>query len=113
MALTTNGALERHAQRLFQAGLDRVTVSMDALSPPVYSAMGDVEHGPEATLLGIEKALGGLRVKVNCVVRAGSTRANCCPSSSTLAHVGSLFVSSSSWTWARQTSGRWMRWSPA
>lgn len=73
VALTTNGVLlERHAQRLFQAGLDRVTVSMDALSPSVYSAMGDVEHGPEATLLGIEKALEvGLRVKVNCVVRAG------------------------------------------
>lgn len=73
LALTTNGViLERHAERLLDAGLDRVTVSMDALNPSVYSAMGDVEHGPEATLAGIEKALDiGLRVKVNCVVRGG------------------------------------------
>ena len=73
LALTTNGViLERHAERLLKAGLNRVTVSMDALNPSVYSAMGDVEHGPEATLLGIEKALRiGLGVKVNCVVRAG------------------------------------------
>ena len=57
LALTTNGVLlERHAERLLEAGLDRVTVSMDALSTPVYSAMGDVDHGPEATLQGIEKA---------------------------------------------------------
>ena len=73
LALTTNGVLlERHAVRLLEAGLNRVTVSMDALSTAVYSAMGDVDHGPEATLQGIEKARTiGLQVKVNCVVRAG------------------------------------------
>lgn len=73
LALTTNGViLGRHAERLLNAGLDRVTVSMDALSPTVYNEMGDVEHGPESTLRGIEKALDvGLKVKVNCVVRAG------------------------------------------
>ena len=91
IALTTNGVLlERHAERLFEAGLDRVTVSMDALSPAVYSAMGDVEHGPEATLLGIEKALEvGLRIKVNCVVRAGVNEGELLP---LIEHFGPLGI---------------------
>ena len=91
LALTTNGVLlERHAERLLEAGLDRVTVSMDALSTPVYSAMGDVEHGPEATLQGIEKARAvGLRVKVNCVVRAGVNEGELVP---LVEHFGPLGV---------------------
>lgn len=91
LALTTNGViLERHAERLLKAGLDRVTVSMDALSHSVYSAMGDVEHGPEATLKGIAKALDiGLRVKVNCVVRAGVNEGELLP---LLEHFGPLGV---------------------
>ncbi|DAC08182.1 MAG: GTP 3',8-cyclase MoaA [Euryarchaeota archaeon TMED141] len=91
LALTTNGViLERHAERLLKAGLDRVTVSMDALSPTVYSEMGDVEHGPEATLAGIAKALDiGLRVKVNCVVRAGVNEGELLP---LLEHFGPLGV---------------------
>lgn len=81
LALTTNGVLlERHADRLLEAGLNRVTVSMDALNPSVYRAMGDVEHGPETTLQGIEKARAiGLRVKVNCVVRAGVNESELIP----------------------------------
>jgi cyclic pyranopterin phosphate synthase len=73
IALTTNGILlATYAMTLAEAGLNRVTVSLDALDAEVYAAMADVDHGPEAALEGIEAALdAGLRVKVNCVVRAG------------------------------------------
>ncbi len=74
LALTTNGLLlEKHARELKQAGLDRVTVSLDALEPETFRTMaGSDNHSPEEVLTGIEAALGaGLVVKVNTVVRRG------------------------------------------
>jgi len=73
IALTTNGVLlSGKAKALADAGLDRVTVSLDAMDASVYAAMADVDHGPEAAMEGIKAALdAGLSVKVNCVVRAG------------------------------------------
>jgi len=74
LALTTNGVLlGRHAHRLARAGLDRVTVSLDALEEDAYRAMSDTRLAPGAILAGIDQAqAAGLDpIKVNMVVRRG------------------------------------------
>ena len=73
LAMTTNGILlERFAVDLAAAGLNRVTVSLDALDVETFQAMGDTYETPETVLRGIEAArMAGLTVKVNTVIRAG------------------------------------------
>lgn len=74
LALTTNGILlAKYATELKEAGLDRVTVSLDALAVDTFRAMsGTDNHRPGEVLTGIDAALGaGLLVKVNSVVRRG------------------------------------------
>ena len=73
LAMTTNGLLlEKFAKDLAESGLDRVTVSLDALDLETFQAMGDTKETPETVLRGIEAArLAGLEVKVNSVIRAG------------------------------------------
>jgi len=73
LAMTTNGILlEKFAKDLAASGLDRVTVSLDALDVETFQAMGDTKATPEKVLRGIEAArLAGLKVKVNSVIRAG------------------------------------------
>ena len=74
IALTTNGSLlTRLARPLADAGLDRVTVSLDTLDDAIFREMNDVDV-PVATVLdGIEAAAAaGLRpVKVNAVIKRG------------------------------------------
>ncbi len=72
LALTTNGVLlKRHAVGLREAGLDRVTVSLDAMDQTVFQAMADTtQHTPDDIMQGIDHALSaGLGVKVNTVVQ--------------------------------------------
>ena len=73
IAMTTNGImLARHVKQLKEAGLDRVTVSLDAIDTDTFQKMSDSNYQPEMVLTGIKAALqAGLGVKVNCVVRAG------------------------------------------
>ena len=73
LAMTTNGILlEKFAKELAVSGLDRVTVSLDALDVDTFQAMGDTKETPETVLRGIEAArMAGLKVKVNAVIRAG------------------------------------------
>lgn len=74
IALTTNGAaLARRAQALKDAGLTRVTVSLDALDDGVFTAMNDVGFPVARVLDGIDAAAqAGLQpVKVNMVVKRG------------------------------------------
>lgn len=74
LALTTNGhLLERSARDLKRAGLDRVTVSLDAVDPAVFSLIADADSSPERVLVGIEAARdAGLDpIKVNAVIRRG------------------------------------------
>jgi cyclic pyranopterin phosphate synthase len=74
IALTTNGLLlERHAEALKLAGLDRVTVSLDTLEEDLFRSMADAPVSIQRVLAGIDAALGaGLEpVKVNMVVRRG------------------------------------------
>jgi len=73
LALTTNGLLLRSvAGDLKDAGLHRVTVSLDALDEAVFRAMSGSEQPVEAVLDGIRAARDtGLAVKINCVVQRG------------------------------------------
>ncbi len=73
LTLTTNGSLlTRMAQPLADAGLSRVTVSLDSLDDAQFRAMNDVDFPVEKVLDGIEAARdAGLPVKVNAVVKRG------------------------------------------
>jgi cyclic pyranopterin phosphate synthase len=74
IALTTNGVLlARKAQILKDAGLDRVTVSLDALDEAAFRAMSDAPLSPARVLEAIGAAIdaGLLPVKINMVVRRG------------------------------------------
>jgi GTP 3',8-cyclase len=73
LTLTTNASLlPRKAQALKDAGLDRITVSLDAMDDRTFRAMNDVAFPVERVLEGIEAARSaGLPVKVNCVVKRG------------------------------------------
>jgi GTP 3',8-cyclase len=73
LTLTTNGALlPQKARALREAGLGRVTVSLDSLDDGVFAAMNDVDFPVERVLEGIDAAAAaGLPVKVNMVVKRG------------------------------------------
>ena len=74
LTLTTNGSLlARKAQALADAGLHRVTVSLDSMDDEVFMAMNDVGFPVAAVLEGIEAAaaVGLDPVKVNMVVKRG------------------------------------------
>jgi cyclic pyranopterin phosphate synthase len=73
LTLTTNGAaLVQKAQALKDAGLGRITVSLDSLDDDVFRAMNDVDFPVQTVLDGIEAAsAAGLPVKVNVVVKRG------------------------------------------
>ena len=73
LALTTNGtALAKQAATLKQAGLQRVTVSLDALAPDVFAKMNGINASPVKVIEGIEAAKEtGLLIKVNAVVQRG------------------------------------------
>lgn len=74
IALTTNGyLLDDQAAALADAGLHRVTVSLDALDPELFREMNGVGKGPEPVLEGIEAAddAGLEPIKINTVVRRG------------------------------------------
>ncbi len=73
VAITTNGSLlARKAADLHEAGLRRVTVSLDSLRDDVFRSMNDVNFPVERVTSGIDAAIdAGLAVKVNMVVKRG------------------------------------------
>jgi len=73
LTMTTNGALlAPKAAALAQAGLSRVTVSLDSLDDEVFRTMNDVDFPVARVLGGIDAAAAaGLPVKVNVVVKRG------------------------------------------
>ena len=74
IALTTNGALlPARARALADAGLGRVTVSLDALDDATFGAMNDVAFPVARVLEAIDAAAeaGMAPVKINMVVRRG------------------------------------------
>jgi len=73
LTLTTNASLlAAKARVLADAGLNRVTVSLDSLDDATFRAMNDVDFSVTRVLEGIEAAAAaGLPVKVNAVVKRG------------------------------------------
>src|SRR5439155_17849310 len=81
LTLTTNGSLlPNKARALKDAGLRRVTVSLDSLDDEVFTRMNDVDFPVGRVLEGIEAAAAaGLPVKVNMVVKRGLNEDSCLP----------------------------------
>jgi cyclic pyranopterin phosphate synthase len=74
LTLTTNGSLlESKARALHDAGLKRVTVSLDSLDDAVFKSMNDVDFPVARVLEGMDAAetAGLAPLKVNMVVKRG------------------------------------------
>jgi cyclic pyranopterin phosphate synthase len=74
LALTTNGyLLEEQAAVLREAGLERITVSLDSLDEEVFKQMNGRTFGPQRVVAGIDAAAraGIGPIKINCVVQHG------------------------------------------
>jgi cyclic pyranopterin phosphate synthase len=74
LTLTTNGwFLAQHAQALKDAGLHRVTVSLDTLDEAIFAKMNGRGYGPARVLEAIDVArqVGLTPIKVNAVVKRG------------------------------------------
>lgn len=74
LALTTNGSLlAAQAAALREAGLDRLTVSVDAIEPGLFKQMsggrGELAHVLEGIAAAEQAGFGSL--KINCVVQRG------------------------------------------
>jgi cyclic pyranopterin phosphate synthase len=82
LTLTTNGsALRRLARPLADAGLQRITVSLDSLDDETFRAMNGVDFPVDAVLDGIEAAgeAGLAPIKVNMVVKRGVNESSVVP----------------------------------
>jgi len=74
LTLTTNGyLLAKQAGALAEAGLRRITVSLDSHDEAVFRRMSGRDFGPARVLEGIAAAAaaGLAPIKINCVVRKG------------------------------------------
>ena len=82
ITLTTNGSLlARQALALADAGLRRISVSLDSLDEATFARMNDVGFAVSAVLAGIDAArdAGLSPIKVNMVVRRGVNEASVVP----------------------------------
>jgi GTP 3',8-cyclase len=82
LTMTTNGALlPKFAPALKDAGLKRVTVSLDSLDNEVFKSMNDVDFPVEKVLEGMESAAaaGLTPIKVNMVVKRGVNESSILP----------------------------------
>ena len=74
IAMTTNGyLLAKYAQELKDAGLNRLTISLDSINEDIFKKMSGRTQGPKNTLEGIKIAseLGFDPIKINVVVQRG------------------------------------------
>ncbi|RDI43199.1 GTP 3',8-cyclase MoaA [Falsibacillus pallidus] len=73
IGLTTNGILlPTYADRLKEAGLKRINISLDALEENLFKKMNGVGASVEKVKAGIDAAIqAGLKVKINMVVQKG------------------------------------------
>lgn len=73
IGLTTNAVLlGQHAQPLYDAGLRRLNISLDALDPDVFGQINGRGIAPDLILQNIRKAKDiGFTIKVNMVVQKG------------------------------------------
>ncbi len=72
LSLSTNGSqLARHAEALWDAGVQRINVSLDALDPAVFRSITGGRLEPVLQGLQAAKAVGMSPIKINMVVMAG------------------------------------------
>jgi cyclic pyranopterin phosphate synthase len=93
ITLTTNGSLlARKARALKDAGLQRVTVSLDALDDAIFKRMNDVDFPVADVLRGIDEAqaVGLAPIKVNMVVKRGTNDQELLPMARHFRHSGML-----------------------
>ncbi|MDO9405794.1 MAG: GTP 3',8-cyclase MoaA [Polaromonas sp.] len=93
ITLTTNASLlARKAQSLKDAGLKRVTVSLDALDDAIFKRMNDVDFPVADVLRGIEAAqrAGLAPLKVNMVVKRGTNDDQILPMARHFRHSGAV-----------------------
>lgn len=91
LTLTTNGSiLAKKAQALKAAGLNRVTVSLDALDDALFKRMNDMDFPVRDVLHGIDTAaaVGLGPVKVNMVVKKGVNEHQIVPMAEYFRHSG-------------------------
>jgi len=82
LALTTNGSLlARQARALREAGLHRLTVSLDALDPVLFAQLSGGRGRIDDVLAGLAAArdAGFERIKLNCVVQRGVNESEVLP----------------------------------
>ncbi|TMC73100.1 MAG: GTP 3',8-cyclase MoaA [Chloroflexi bacterium] len=82
LTLTTNGSLlAQKARLLADAGLRRVTVSLDSLDDATFRAMNDVDFPVAKVLAGIEaaRAAGLAPIKINMVTKRGVNESSIVP----------------------------------
>lgn len=83
ISLTTNGALltKDRARQLKNAGLSRITISLDTLDAETFRAISNADFGPDLVLRGIDaaEAAGLAPVKVNMVVKKGANEDSILP----------------------------------
>ena len=78
--LTTNGTrLPQLAQGLYDAGLRRINISLDALTPAVYRGITGGEIGPVVEGIKLVKRIGFPSVKLNAVLIRGKNEAEILP----------------------------------
>ena len=93
ITLTTNASLlARKAQSLKDAGLQRVTVSLDALDDGIFRRMNDADFPVVDVLRGIESAqkVGLSPVKINMVVKRGTNDGEILPMARHFRHSGAV-----------------------
>jgi len=93
ITLTTNGSLlAKKAKSLKDAGLHRVTVSLDGIDDTVFKRMNDVDYAVGDVLAGIDAAAaaGLAPVKVNCVVKRGVNDSQVLPLARHFRHSGHI-----------------------
>ena len=93
ITLTTNASLlAKKAQSLKDAGLQRVTVSLDAMDDTVFRRMNDVDFPVVDVLRGIEVAnkVGLLPIKINMVVKRGTNDQEILPMARHFRHSGNV-----------------------
>ena len=82
LTLTTNGSLlAKQAQALKEAGLKRVSVSLDSLDNEIFKAMNDVDFPVQKVIEGMDTAaeVGLGPIKVNMVVKRGLNESSILP----------------------------------
>ena len=93
ITLTTNGSLlKKKARALKDAGLSRLTVSLDALDDEIFRRMTDADFPVVDVLDGIARAaaVGLAPIKINCVVRRGVNEHQILPMARHFRHSGHI-----------------------